>query len=75
MDLKEIKQLMEDGGGKIIIVENDKPTIIVMSYEEYAQRSHAKPVFTEKKENELMSIPVQNEQNSEKELTIDDLPL
>ena len=75
MDLKEIKQLMQDGGGKIIIVENDKPTIIVMSYEEYVQHSHAKPVFAEKKENELMSIPVQSEQNSEKELTIDDLPL
>ncbi|HZX49627.1 MAG TPA: hypothetical protein VFE94_00555 [Candidatus Paceibacterota bacterium] len=35
MDLNEIKELIQKDGGKIIIVENDKPQVVVMSFEEY----------------------------------------
>ena len=61
MDLNEIKQLIAEGGGKIIIVENDKPTFVVMSYEEYKGKK----------------VPVaQTPQPSpHQELTLDDLPI
>ena len=37
MDFKELKQLIEKGGGKIIVVENEEPILVTMSYEEYKQ--------------------------------------
>ena len=70
MDLNEIKQLLAEGGGKIVIVENDKPTFIMMSYEEYKGRKVkvAQPAITEQKVETPQS-------SSPRELTLDDLPL
>jgi len=35
MDLQEIKEILGNGGGKIVVVENGKPTMVVLSYGEY----------------------------------------
>lgn len=35
MDLNEIKSVLGNGGGKIVIVEDGKPTLVILSYEEY----------------------------------------
>jgi hypothetical protein len=35
MNLSEIKDIIQREGGKIVIVENDKPQLIIMSFEEY----------------------------------------
>ena len=35
MDLQEIKEIIQKEGGKIVIVENDRPQLIIMSFEEY----------------------------------------
>jgi hypothetical protein len=35
MNLNEIKEIIHKEGGKIVIVENDEPQLIIMSYEEY----------------------------------------
>lgn len=94
MDLEEIKQLIEKEGGKIIIVENNKPVLIVLPYEEYKKRSGSVSPPTLKKREEPMVRPLAQqqksseprsgtpgaqtsspEQDSGKELTIDDLPL
>ena len=42
MDLKKIKVLLGNPGGKIVVVENDEPVLVVSSYEEH-QKSLAKP--------------------------------
>ena len=49
--MNEIKQLLAEGGGRIIIIENDKPAFIVMSYEEYKRKKApvAQPTITEQK--------------------------
>ncbi|MBI2626301.1 MAG: hypothetical protein HYW69_01765, partial [Candidatus Nealsonbacteria bacterium] len=38
MDFDEIKNLIEIDGGKFIIVENGKPTIVIASFEEYKKK-------------------------------------
>ena len=70
MDLNEIKQLLTEEGGKIIVVENNKPIFVVVSYEEYKGRKipAVQPEISEQKKE--TSQPV-----SSRELTLDDLPI
>lgn len=35
MNFQELKDIIQRDGGKIIIVENDKPEFVVMSFDEY----------------------------------------
>lgn len=35
MDLSKIKKLVQQNGDKVIVVENDEPEIVVMSFAEY----------------------------------------
>ena len=35
MDFREIRDIVEQGKGKVIIVEGDYPVLVAMSYEEY----------------------------------------
>ena len=73
MDFQELRDIIQRDGGKIIIVENDKPQLVVMSFEEY--RKKRQPASS-------AGGPVQKieerESAGESEmegLTIDDLPL
>ncbi|MBI2574174.1 MAG: hypothetical protein HYV78_02175 [Candidatus Wildermuthbacteria bacterium] len=44
MDLEEIKQLVHEDGGKILIVENNKVVAVVLSFEQYREmRNNAGP--------------------------------
>lgn len=65
MDLKELKELIKDGG-KVVVVENDKPVFVVVSYESFKQAPASKQV--------AVSAPPEEEFTDE-ELTLDDLPL
>jgi len=38
MNLSEIKEIIAREGGKIVIVENDRPQLIIMSFDEYRGR-------------------------------------
>jgi prevent-host-death family protein len=67
MDLDELKNIIAQDGGKIIVVEQGKPIMVVVSYEEY-QRKHARG---EPPHASLVSSP----SPSHEELSIDDLPL
>ena len=74
MDFQELKDIIQRDGGKIIIVENDKPQLVVMSFEEYKRKRQ--PV------SPIQSTPVQKsddlavvQEREREELTIDDLPL
>lgn len=75
MDFKEIQEIIAKEGGKIIIVENDKPQLVVMSYSEYKGRVFESQI-TQKPAMEANpdKAPLPKEPE-EGELTIDDLPL
>ncbi|MCH8048683.1 hypothetical protein IIC44_01125 [Patescibacteria group bacterium] len=69
MDLEELKNILKKDKGKIIIVENGKPVMIISSYE-YDEESKSKQeevVEPLLRDEDIGSIPG--------ELTIDDLPL
>ncbi|MDO8474372.1 MAG: type II toxin-antitoxin system prevent-host-death family antitoxin [bacterium] len=69
MDFNEIKNLIQQEGGKIIVVENGKPVMVVLSFEDFKARNA-------KKVQAQTPVPFpQEELQGEEELTIDDLPL
>lgn len=61
MDVKELKTILQREGGKIIIIENDKPTLVVSLY---------RALVPERPE--LSELEPESESG---ELTVDDLPL
>ena len=91
MDLREIKELLERDGGKIIIVENEKPTLVVMAFDDYRKRT-ATPLAQQREAPAMFERPPVSvsslarpdqvrqalegrEQYERGELTIDDLPV
>ncbi len=67
MDLKELQDLIKKEKGKIIIVEDGEPTMVILSYGEYKNRNN---------KNELAaSLPLPEDNGDSEELTVDDLPL
>jgi PHD/YefM family antitoxin component YafN of YafNO toxin-antitoxin module len=71
MDLDEIRQIIEADGGKFIIVENGKPVMVILSFEEYKQKL--------KKENPVLKkeLPkkIPPKELTEGEIKVEDLPL
>lgn len=61
MNFDELKDIIQRDGAKIIIVENDKPQLVVMSFEEYKKKRGEPAQKSDERERE--------------ELTIDDLPI
>ena len=76
MDLNEIKNLIEIDGGKFIIVENGKPIMVILSFEDYKNK-----LKLNKQDNPGNINPAQKKQRpipkelEEEELKIEDLPL
>jgi len=61
MNLSKIKQFVKQNGDKFIVVENDEPEIVVMSFEEYVKLTGAaeadkKKVSAVSKEPEAKTI-------------------
>lgn len=71
MDLQELKRILEKDKGKIIIVENGKPLMVILPYEEYAGESA--PSAQEREEEPFEGI--EGADSGSGELTIEDLPL
>ena len=76
MDLKDLKNLVRNGE-RAIIVEDGKPTLVVLSFEEYGKsvsipggQQRIGPVINGNgmAENDDIALP-------EEEFTLDDLPL
>ena len=81
MDFQELRDIIQRDGGKIIIVENDKPQLVVMSFEEYRAkvRMGKRPAESP---NGIQADPPPATTSSDvggggemEGLTIDDLPL
>lgn len=69
MDLNEIKELLGNAPGKVVIVENGKPTVIILSYEEWRKTTSSSGSSRRFEE----APPLESEPQGE--LTVDDLPL
>ena len=74
MDLNEIKNLIEIDGGKFIIIEDGKPAMVVISFEDYKKRlmekKTAAPSVIIRKEQKAIPKELESE-----ELRLEDLPL
>ena len=68
MDLEELKHILKKDKGKIIIVENGKPVMIILPYEEQDFKNSKEEAAEPLEEREEIG-PMPGE------LTIDDLPL
>lgn len=53
MDIKEIKEIIEEAGGKFIIIENDEPAFVIMSFEDF--KSGIKKNFQQSQAEEKIS--------------------
>ncbi|MFH1423944.1 MAG: type II toxin-antitoxin system prevent-host-death family antitoxin [Candidatus Nealsonbacteria bacterium] len=76
MDLNEIKKLIEEDGGRIIIVENGEPVMVVVSFADYKKgrgKSESRPKENNPKPPSVdrRALPVEL---SSEELKIEDLP-
>ena len=74
MDFDEIKQLINSNKERVIIVENGKPVVVLLSFADYQ-----KNFKNSEEKNELGKVPKEEKgreekEGSEKELTIEDLP-
>ncbi len=72
MNLREIKDIIKREGGKIIIVENDKPEVVIMSFDEWKGEKHQERENAPRAEQSSSAPPPEERPE---ELTIDDLPL
>jgi PHD/YefM family antitoxin component YafN of YafNO toxin-antitoxin module len=68
MELNEIKKIIEEEGGKIILAQENGPTLIIMKLEDYRGK---KEVKAEIKNEPVAKVPRELEAES---LKIDDLP-
>lgn len=80
MDFQELKDIIQRDGGKIIIVENDKPQLVVMSFEEYKKKRSQGPPPLEATASQSRSVQKNDDlavvqEREREELTIDDLPI
>ncbi len=73
MDLKELQDLLKTEKGKVIIVENGEPLMVILPYQEYKKQN---TLESRESINNESALPLAEEENQgAEELTIDDLPL
>lgn len=68
MDFKHIKDFLESEPGKVLVLEDGEPRLIIMPYKDYQRM---------KSEHYKSSTSSEEEDNprSEQEITLDDLPV
>ena len=74
MNFNEIKQLINSNGEKVILIEDGKPTLVLMSFEDYRKILQ---VLSKEKKSEIFqnqSSFDQEREEKKKELTLEDLP-
>ncbi len=68
MNFLEIKKFLKKEGGKVLILEDGEPFLVVMGYHEYQKLKNIDQEFDEEE-----IFPKQKEESQK--LTLDDLPL
>ncbi|OHA63142.1 MAG: hypothetical protein A2748_03185 [Candidatus Wildermuthbacteria bacterium RIFCSPHIGHO2_01_FULL_45_20] len=87
MNIRELKEILDREGGKIVIVEQEKPTLIVMSFDEYQKtpikqearmprKEESSPLYNRSVgDRPVGALPERQRGGREEDLTIDDLPV
>ena len=87
MNIRELKEILDREGGKIVIVEQEKPTLIVMCFDEYKKTAMKQEARMPRKEESsplynrsvgdrpVGALPERQRGGREEDLTIDDLPV
>jgi prevent-host-death family protein len=58
MDFEELKNLIQQEGGKIIVVENGKPVMVVLSFEDFKARNDKKEPQDNEEELTIDDLPL-----------------
>lgn len=80
MDLSQFRDIVEKDGGKIIIVENGKPAMVLLSFEEYKSKlakedsGKKEPGLESERLKETAAPSGEMYRDASEELTIEDLP-
>ena len=75
MTLDEIKKMVENEGGKIIIIEGGKPVLVIASFEEYKNKLKSNWNYSPRLSGELnLKRDIPKELDDE-DLKIEDLPV
>ncbi len=82
MDLNEIKQFISSNKERIIVVENGKPVVVLLSFEDYKELSENSESFGDNPGEEKPSFAkapegkeeIRKEEKPKEELRIEDLP-
>lgn len=77
MNLEDIKNLIDEEGGKVVITDGDGPALVVMSYEDYKRMKGSS--VSEKADMRIVErLPIKEEPQAREvrsnSLGIDDLP-
>jgi hypothetical protein len=72
MEFNDIKKIIEEEGGKIIIPGENSPTIIIMSLDEYKKGRESR--YTEKIDSPSIDLPITPRELENESLRIEDLP-
>jgi len=78
MDFEEIKKIMAADGGKFIIIEDGKPIMVIVPFEEYKSKlnpSFSKKTAASKNKIEKDSRNQEDDLKTDGDFTVDDLPL
>lgn len=68
MELNEIKKIIEEEGGKIVLAQDNGPTLIIMKLEDYRNKKEVKS------EVKIEPVPRVSREVEVESLKIDDLP-
>ena len=76
MDLNEIKQLINSNDEKIILIEDEKPVLVLMSFEGYRKNFSIQRIINQKVKNNSQGETQTNksQEGSQSELKLEDLP-
>lgn len=79
MDLEDIKNLIEEEGGKLIIANENGPSLVVMAYDDYRKiKNNNSQEFKGKSEKIIERLPIKespiNQTVKRDSFGIDDLP-
>jgi PHD/YefM family antitoxin component YafN of YafNO toxin-antitoxin module len=80
MNLEEIKEIIRKSGGKFIIVENGKPEMVIMSFEDFKRdlEESKTSISGARAKDEIIDSPKEKpelpEELEEEPLKIEDLP-
>ncbi len=75
MELRDIKRIISEEGGKVIITDGEGLSLVVMSYDDYKRLKEGSSTARIEEDRIVEHMPIREERDSKpRSLGIDDLP-